>query len=95
MIKMSNQTAVTEFLLLGFSDVQELQILHFVVFLVLYLISLLGNILIITAITSAPSLSPSPNPWPTPSRTPDRFRILVASLKYFSSSSLLQQILPY
>nr|XP_042702493.1 olfactory receptor 14A16-like [Chrysemys picta bellii] len=47
---MSNQTAVTEFLLLGFSDVQELQILHFVVFLVLYLISLLGNILIITAI---------------------------------------------
>ncbi|XP_053903966.1 olfactory receptor 14A16-like [Malaclemys terrapin pileata] len=47
---MSNQTAVTEFLLLGFSDVRELQILHFVVFLVLYLISLLGNILIITAI---------------------------------------------
>nr|XP_005310348.3 olfactory receptor 14A16-like [Chrysemys picta bellii] len=47
---MSNQTAVTEFLLLGFSDVRELQILHFVVFLVLYLISLLGNILIITVI---------------------------------------------
>ncbi|XP_039358016.1 olfactory receptor 14A16-like [Mauremys reevesii] len=47
---MSNQTTVTEFLLLGFSDVQELQILHFVVFLVLYLISLLGNLLIITAI---------------------------------------------
>uniref|UniRef100_A0A674IVN5 Olfactory receptor n=1 Tax=Terrapene triunguis TaxID=2587831 RepID=A0A674IVN5_9SAUR len=47
---MSNETAVTEFLLLGFSDVQELQILHFVVFLVLYLISLLGNLLIITAI---------------------------------------------
>ncbi|XP_065271812.1 olfactory receptor 14I1-like [Emys orbicularis] len=48
---MSNQTAVTEFLLLGFSDVRELQILHFVVFLLLYLISLLGNLLIITAIT--------------------------------------------
>nr|XP_023961726.1 olfactory receptor 14A16-like [Chrysemys picta bellii] len=47
---MSNQTAVTEFLLLGFSDIQELQILHFVVFLLLYLISLLGNLLIITAI---------------------------------------------
>ncbi|XP_065272142.1 olfactory receptor 14I1-like [Emys orbicularis] len=47
---MSNQTAVTEFLLLGFSDIQELQILHFVVFLVFYLISLLGNLLIITAI---------------------------------------------
>ncbi|XP_023961735.1 olfactory receptor 14I1-like [Chrysemys picta bellii] len=47
---MSNQTTVTEFLLLGFSDIQELQILHFVVFLVFYLISLLGNLLIITAI---------------------------------------------
>ncbi|CAM5157868.1 unnamed protein product, partial [Eretmochelys imbricata] len=48
--KMSNQTTMTEFLLLGFSDVPELQILYFVVFLVLYLISLLGNLLIITAI---------------------------------------------
>ncbi|XP_030400105.1 olfactory receptor 14I1-like [Gopherus evgoodei] len=47
---MSNQTTVTEFLLLGFSDIQELQILHFVVFLLLFLISLLGNLLIITAI---------------------------------------------
>ncbi|XP_044838057.1 olfactory receptor 14A16-like [Mauremys mutica] len=47
---MSNQSTVTEFLLLGFSDVRELQILHFVVFLVLYLMSLLGNLLIITAI---------------------------------------------
>uniref|UniRef100_A0A8C3I704 Olfactory receptor n=1 Tax=Chrysemys picta bellii TaxID=8478 RepID=A0A8C3I704_CHRPI len=47
---MSNQTTMTEFLLLGFSDVPELQILHFVVFLVLYLASLLGNLLIITAI---------------------------------------------
>ncbi|XP_034646094.1 olfactory receptor 14A16-like [Trachemys scripta elegans] len=47
---MSNQTTVTEFLLLGFSDVRELQILHFVVFLLLYLASLLGNLLILTAI---------------------------------------------
>ncbi|KAM9120386.1 olfactory receptor 14A16-like [Pangshura tecta] len=47
---MSNQTAMTEFLFLGFSEVRELQILHFVVFLVLYLISLLGNLLFITAI---------------------------------------------
>ncbi|CAM4652382.1 unnamed protein product, partial [Lepidochelys olivacea] len=48
--KMSNQTTMTEFLLLGFSDVPELQILYFVVFLVLYLISLLWNLPIITAI---------------------------------------------
>ncbi|XP_067400208.1 olfactory receptor 14A16-like [Emydura macquarii macquarii] len=47
---MSNQTTMTKFLLLGFSDVRELQILHFVVFLVLYLASLVGNLLIVTAI---------------------------------------------
>ncbi|XP_006135764.2 olfactory receptor 14A16-like isoform X2 [Pelodiscus sinensis] len=47
---MSNRTTVTKFLLLGFSDVRELQILHVVVFLVVYLAALLGNLLIITAI---------------------------------------------
>ncbi|XP_067399196.1 olfactory receptor 14A16-like [Emydura macquarii macquarii] len=47
---MSNQTTVTEFLLLRVSDVRELQILHFVVFLVVYLAALVGNLLIITAI---------------------------------------------
>nr|XP_023967307.1 olfactory receptor 14A16-like [Chrysemys picta bellii] len=47
---MSNQTTVTEFLLLGFSDIRELQILHFVVFLMIYLVALMGNLLIITAI---------------------------------------------
>ncbi|XP_067416414.1 olfactory receptor 14A16-like [Emydura macquarii macquarii] len=48
---MSNQTTVTEFLLLRVSDVRELQILHFVVFLVIYLAALVGNLLIITAVT--------------------------------------------
>ncbi|XP_030395478.1 olfactory receptor 14I1-like [Gopherus evgoodei] len=47
---MSNQTTVTEFFLLGFSDIQELQILHFVVFLVIYLAALIGNLLIVTAV---------------------------------------------
>ncbi|XP_030402330.1 olfactory receptor 14A16-like [Gopherus evgoodei] len=47
---MFNRTTVTEFLLLGFSDIRELQILHFVVFLMIYLAGLLGNLLIITAI---------------------------------------------
>ncbi|XP_067421763.1 olfactory receptor 14A16-like [Emydura macquarii macquarii] len=47
---MSNGTTVTEFLLLGFSEVRELQILHFVVFLVLYLVALMGNLLIIIVI---------------------------------------------
>ncbi|KAM7150542.1 olfactory receptor 14A16-like [Macrochelys suwanniensis] len=47
---MSNRTKMTEFLLLGFSDVRELQILHVVVFLVIYLAGLMGNLLIISAI---------------------------------------------
>ncbi|KAM7150545.1 olfactory receptor 14A16-like [Macrochelys suwanniensis] len=47
---MSNRTTVTEFLLLGFSDVRELQIVHFVVFLVIYLAGLMGNLLIISAV---------------------------------------------
>ncbi|XP_053903623.1 olfactory receptor 14A16-like [Malaclemys terrapin pileata] len=47
---MSNRTTVTEFLLLGFSDVRELQILHFVVFLVIYLVALVGNLIIFMAI---------------------------------------------
>ncbi|XP_067388390.1 olfactory receptor 14I1-like [Emydura macquarii macquarii] len=47
---MSNRTTVTTFLLLGFSDVWELQLLHFVGFLVLYLAALTGNLLIVTAV---------------------------------------------
>ncbi|XP_065272074.1 olfactory receptor 14A16-like [Emys orbicularis] len=47
---MSNQTNITEFLLLGFSDIRELQILHFIGFLVLYLAALTGNLLVIIAI---------------------------------------------
>ncbi|XP_034645910.1 olfactory receptor 14A16-like [Trachemys scripta elegans] len=47
---MSNRTTVTEFLLLGFSDVRELQILHLVGFLVMYLAALVGNLLIFMAI---------------------------------------------
>ncbi|XP_065419330.1 olfactory receptor 14A16-like [Chrysemys picta bellii] len=47
---MSNRTTVTEFLLLGFSEVQELQILHFVGFLMIYLAALMGNLLIFMAI---------------------------------------------
>ncbi|XP_059587769.1 olfactory receptor 14A16-like [Alligator mississippiensis] len=48
---MSNQTTVTEFLLLGFSSIRELQILHFVIFLAAYLAALMGNLLIITIVT--------------------------------------------
>ncbi|XP_077688166.1 olfactory receptor 14A16-like [Eretmochelys imbricata] len=46
----SNQTILTEFLLLGFSNIRKLQILHFVVFLVIYLTALIGNLFILTAV---------------------------------------------
>ncbi|XP_072472548.1 olfactory receptor 14A16-like [Notamacropus eugenii] len=44
---MTNATLVTEFILMGFSEVRELQILHAVLFLLMYLGPLLGNLLII------------------------------------------------
>ncbi|XP_059587771.1 olfactory receptor 14A16-like [Alligator mississippiensis] len=47
---MSNCTAVTEFLLLGFSDALGLQILHLATFLTIYLAALIGNLLVITLI---------------------------------------------
>ncbi|XP_061444609.1 olfactory receptor 14J1-like [Rhineura floridana] len=47
---MNNQTSLSEFLLLEFSKIREIQILHFLLFLVLYLIALVGNLLIISAV---------------------------------------------
>ncbi|KAM6238447.1 olfactory receptor 14I1-like [Porphyrio hochstetteri] len=47
---MFNQSTVTEFLLLGFSNTQEMQILHFILFLLIYLIGLVENFLIIVVI---------------------------------------------
>ncbi|XP_067326622.1 olfactory receptor 14A16-like [Anolis sagrei] len=48
--EMENQSTVNEFILLGFSDTRELQILHFVVFLSIYLAATMGNVLIILTI---------------------------------------------
>ncbi|NWU50472.1 O14J1 protein, partial [Dromas ardeola] len=48
--QMSNSSSITQFLLLEFSNTQELQLLHFGLFLGIYLAALLGNGLIITAI---------------------------------------------
>ncbi|XP_035169359.1 olfactory receptor 14C36-like [Oxyura jamaicensis] len=47
---MANSSSVTEFLLLAFTDTQDLQLLHFALFLGIYLAALLGNGLILTAI---------------------------------------------
>uniref|UniRef100_A0A452QD21 Olfactory receptor n=1 Tax=Ursus americanus TaxID=9643 RepID=A0A452QD21_URSAM len=45
---MANLTSMSGFLLIGFSDNRELQILHALLFLVTYLLALTGNLLIIT-----------------------------------------------
>ncbi|XP_062457303.1 olfactory receptor 14A16-like [Rhea pennata] len=47
---MHNSSSLNEFLLLAFADTQELQLLHFSLFLGIYLAALLGNGIIITAI---------------------------------------------
>ncbi|XP_066485989.1 olfactory receptor 14A16-like [Tiliqua scincoides] len=47
---MANQSSFSGFLLLEFTEVRELQILHFLVFLVLYLLTVAGNLLIISAV---------------------------------------------
>ncbi|XP_065501901.1 olfactory receptor 14J1-like [Caloenas nicobarica] len=47
---MSNSSSIIQFLLLAFTDTQELQLLHFWLFLGIYLAALLGNGLIITTI---------------------------------------------
>ncbi|XP_015275387.1 PREDICTED: olfactory receptor 14I1-like [Gekko japonicus] len=53
---MPNLTSTSEFLLLGFSEVRELQILYFFVFLAVYLVAVTGNLLIIIAVVLDPHL---------------------------------------
>ncbi|XP_042300641.1 olfactory receptor 14A16-like [Sceloporus undulatus] len=47
---MDNQSSVSEFLLLKFSAIRELQILHFIIFLIFYLTTVSGNLLIFSAV---------------------------------------------
>uniref|UniRef100_A0A8C9UNJ9 G-protein coupled receptors family 1 profile domain-containing protein n=1 Tax=Spermophilus dauricus TaxID=99837 RepID=A0A8C9UNJ9_SPEDA len=55
-LEMSNQTFVTEFIFLGFSNHSNLQGWFFLLFLVIYLTTLLGNMLIIMATRVSPAL---------------------------------------
>ncbi|XP_006872900.1 PREDICTED: olfactory receptor 14J1-like [Chrysochloris asiatica] len=48
---MANITTMSGFLLMGFSDIRELQILHALLFLVVYLLTLAGNLIIIIITT--------------------------------------------
>ncbi|CAM5156860.1 unnamed protein product, partial [Eretmochelys imbricata] len=47
-----NETDVTEFILLGFGDLAEVQILLFPVFLVIYIVTMAGNFLIIALVVT-------------------------------------------
>ncbi|XP_054849361.1 olfactory receptor 5V1-like [Eublepharis macularius] len=55
-ITMVNETALTEFLILGFSSLQDLQPLLFFIFLITYICTLAGNISIITIACMDPQL---------------------------------------
>ncbi|XP_050773504.1 olfactory receptor 1052-like [Gopherus flavomarginatus] len=51
-----NETSVTEFILLGFSESHEVQILLFVLFLLFYLVALVGNTLLLITLSAERSL---------------------------------------
>ncbi|XP_030066649.1 olfactory receptor 5V1-like [Microcaecilia unicolor] len=48
----TNHSEVTEFIILGFFELPEMQLLLFLVFLIIYLMSLTGNLLIILTVCS-------------------------------------------
>ncbi|XP_006135787.2 olfactory receptor 14C36-like [Pelodiscus sinensis] len=47
---MANKTTVSEFILLGFADLQERQMFYSTVFLLIYLATVIGNLLIVAAV---------------------------------------------
>ncbi|XP_062994320.1 olfactory receptor 5J3-like [Elgaria multicarinata webbii] len=49
-MEMKNQTEVAEFILLGFGDLQNLQIPLFLLFLLIYILTMAGNLLIVLLI---------------------------------------------
>ncbi|XP_074087779.1 olfactory receptor 14I1-like [Macrotis lagotis] len=53
---MNNFSIITEFLLMEFSSIRELQILYAVLFLMIYLATLMGNLLTVSAIITDPQL---------------------------------------
>ncbi|XP_074087780.1 olfactory receptor 14I1-like [Macrotis lagotis] len=53
---MNNFSIITEFLLMEFSSVRELQVFHAVLFLMIYLATLMGNLLTVAAIITDPQL---------------------------------------
>lgn len=52
----TNQTIVKELILLGFGDLQHLDMVFFLLFLVIYIFTMVGNILIIALVALNPNL---------------------------------------
>ncbi|XP_053901017.1 olfactory receptor 1020-like [Malaclemys terrapin pileata] len=50
--KQGNETSITEFILLGFGNVPQLQIFLFLLFLVIYIVTMTGNILIFALVVA-------------------------------------------
>ncbi|XP_062994271.1 olfactory receptor 10A7-like [Elgaria multicarinata webbii] len=48
----TNQTAITNFILLGFGDHPELQVLLFLAFLIIYMMTMAGNLLIVILVVA-------------------------------------------
>nr|XP_033799914.1 olfactory receptor 5A2-like [Geotrypetes seraphini] len=55
-VERTNHTGMTEFIILGFSEFPEMQLLFFLVFLIIYLLSVMGNLLIISTVCADPHL---------------------------------------
>ncbi|XP_066486579.1 olfactory receptor 5AR1-like [Tiliqua scincoides] len=51
-MEMNNESAISEFILLGFGDVQDLQIPLFLLFLLVYIAAMAGNLLILLLIVA-------------------------------------------
>ncbi|CAM2102776.1 olfactory receptor 11A1-like [Caretta caretta] len=47
-----NETAVTQFIFLGFGNIPQLQILLFLLFLIIYIVTMAGNILIVVLVVA-------------------------------------------
>ncbi|CAM5104579.1 unnamed protein product, partial [Natator depressus] len=47
-----NQTSITKFILLGFGNLPQLQVLLFLLFLVIYIVTTAGNILVIALVVA-------------------------------------------
>ncbi|XP_066485914.1 olfactory receptor 14C36-like [Tiliqua scincoides] len=78
MQQMTNHSTVSEFLLLEFSDVWELQIIHFLLFLTWYLATVTGNLLIISVVVFDHSL-----------HTPMYFFLLILAILDIGSVSVI------